>query len=589
MTFEAPIRAAQYLLKHAIDIEDITNTPQHAETNQELIGDILSGASSFASDVLAPINWGGDQNPATIKDGNVTASPGFKDAYLSWVESGWQSLSVEAGHGGMGLPQTVNVAASEMFYAANMAFGLCPMLTASATKAIAAHASDDLKSTYLEKMVSGEWSGAMDLTEPQAGSDLGPVRTKAKANADGTYAITGQKIYITWGDHDCADNIIHLVLARLPDAPAGSKGISLFLCPKYLLKEDGSVGERNNFQPISLEHKLGIHGSPTCVMEFEGATGWLIGEPNRGLACMFTMMNEARLFVGVQGVAIGERAYQAALTFSKDRVQGRVLDGEPGDPIIGHPDVRRMLIDMKARLMGARAICMATAAAADMAECGPDEDTRKAAHIREALLTPIAKSYGSDTGVDVSSIAVQVFGGMGFVEETGAAQHYRDSRIAPIYEGTNGIQAMDLVGRKLRRDGGDGMRALIADLKNIHKLVVQTSDKTNIGLGYSRRAMEQGLETLETATDIILNSDDKHVLSVASNYLKLCGDIISGAYLIKATCNGLLAGDADAPNMQKLAWYHALAVMPQATAQLDFIRHGTDAIFDYPETALHDL
>jgi alkylation response protein AidB-like acyl-CoA dehydrogenase len=578
MSFIPPVRSAQYLLRHAVDLNDVINAFSGSDLSDELIGDILSGAANFASDVLAPINWAGDQTPARLDGDDVIASPGFKEAYQAWIEGGWQSLPISADIGGMGLPHVVNAAASEMFYAANMAFGLCPMLTSSAITAIEAHASDDLKATYLPKMVTGEWSGAMNLTEPHSGSDLGVLRAKAVPNADGTYAVTGQKIYITWGDHACADNIIHLVLARLPDAPAGSKGISLFLCPKYLVNEDGSLGQRNSFKPISLEHKLGIHGSPTCVMEFDSATGWLVGDVNRGLACMFTMMNEARLYVGVQGVGIGERAYQAALAFSKDRVQGRVIDGEPGAPIIGHPDVRRMLIDMKARLMGARAICLATAAAGDLGD-----------HAREALLTPIAKAYGSDTGVDATSIGVQVFGGMGFVEETGAAQHYRDSRIAPIYEGTNGIQAIDLIGRKLRRDGGEAMRDLIADLEVIHKITEDTSEQTQVRLGYSRRAIAQGIETLKTATDIILNASEKHALSVATNYLKLCGDVISGTLLIKAACNGLRAGDPDAPAMQKLAWYHALAVMPQAAAQLDFIQRGEDPVFDFPEDRLADL
>jgi len=459
MSFTAPAKSIQFLLNYSVDLDAILAAPAFEDVNHELIGDILQGASDFAENKWAPTNWAGDQNPAQLKGDDVIASPGFKEAYQDFVEAAWLSLATPVEIGGMGLPQVVKTGTDEMFYAANMALGLCPMLTSSAAKAIHAHASDALKAKYLPKMVNGEWTGAMCLTEPQAGSDLGPVRTKAVDNGDGTYAISGQKIYITWGDHDCADNIIHLVLARLPDAPEGSRGISLFICPKVFVDDDGNLGERNAFKPIGLEHKLGIHGSPTCVMEFNGATGWLVGEENRGLSCMFTMMNEARLFVGVQGVAIGERAYQAALDYANERVQGRTITGQ--EAIIGHPDVRRNLIDMKTKLLGARAICMATAAAGDLAVHASDDDTRKAAHIREALLTPLAKSYGSDVGVDVSSIGVQIHGGMGFVEETGAAQHYRDSRIAPIYEGTNGIQAMDLVGRKLRRDGGEGMRAVI--------------------------------------------------------------------------------------------------------------------------------
>jgi len=356
-------------------------------------------------------------------------------------------------------------------------------------------------------------------------------------NGDGTYAISGQKIYITWGDHDCADNIIHLVLARLPDAPEGSRGISLFICPKVFVDDDGNLGERNAFKPIGLEHKLGIHGSPTCVMEFNGATGWLVGEENRGLSCMFTMMNEARLFVGVQGVAIPPPLFEQA--------RGQTL----------------------------------------LAVHASDDDTRKAAHIREALLTPLAKSYGSDVGVDVSSIGVQIHGGMGFVEETGAAQHYRDSRIAPIYEGTNGIQAMDLVGRKLRRDGGEGMRAVIADLDAILEL----AQGSKIDLSVCTHALINGIETVKNATDIILNADEGDALAGATPYLNLVANVISGAYIIRAVANGALAGDELTENMASLARYHALSIMPQAQGQLDFLRGGQKAVFDFPVEQLADL
>ena len=578
MTFQPPVNAMQFLLRHSVNFDEVIAQPKFADASDELVGDVLNGAAVFARDVLAPTNWAGDQTPASLTGKDVTASPGFKEAYAAFVESGWQSLAMTADIGGMGLPTVVSVATNEMIYSANMAFGLCPMLTSSATKAIEAHASGALKATYIPKMVSGEWTGAMCLTEPQAGSDLGPVRTKAEDNGDGTYSITGQKIYITWGDHNCAENIIHLVLARLPDSPEGSRGISLFLCPKMFVNEDGSLGERNDFYPIGLEHKLGIHGSPTCVMEFNGAKGWLVGEVNRGLSCMFTMMNEARLFVGVQGVAIGERAYQAALQYSHDRVQGTPPGQEKGAPIVHHPDVRRMLIDMKSRLMGARAIAMATAAADDLGQ-----------HARAELLTPITKSYGSDMGVDAASIGVQVHGGMGYVEETGAAQHLRDSRIAPIYEGTNGIQAMDLVGRKLRRDGGEEMRALLADLKEIKALAAETSGEGERDLTVCVRALDKGIETLSTATDILLNAKENDALSVASPYLMLCGDILSGALLIKAVANGFNAGDEHAPAMASLARYHALSVMPRAASQLDFIRSGADPVFDFPVAQLADL
>lgn len=582
MTYAAPVKAMNYLLKYAADIDLVIAQPAFSDVNEELVTDILSGAASFSEDILAPINRNGDLHPATLEGIDVIASPGFKEAYASFVEAGWLGLPAPEAIGGAGLPSVVSVAVNEMIYASNMAFGLCPMLTGSATKAIAAHASDELKKMYLEKMVTGEWCGAMDLTEPQAGSDLGPVRSKAVPNSDGTYSISGQKIFITWGDHDCAENIIHLVLARLPDAPSGSKGISLFLCPKYMVNPDGSLGERNSFKAISLEHKLGIHGSPTCVMEFEGAKGWLVGEENRGLACMFTMMNEARLFVGVQGVAIGERAYQAALAFSKDRVQGRVPNGAQGDPIIGHPDVRRMLIDSKARLMGARAICMATAAASDIASVAEDEETRRKAHARDVLLTPIAKAYSSDIGVDVASVGVQIHGGMGFIEETGAAQHYRDARIAPIYEGTNGIQAMDLVGRKLRRDGGEAMGDLISELREVLTMASALD-------GAPDKALKDGLESLETATDTVLNADELDALAVATNYLQLAGHVISGAFLIKAACLGQKAGDPLAENMMSLARYHAQVVIPEAHAHLEYIRQGAETIFALPVDNLADL
>ena len=583
MTFSAPKKSIQFLLNHSVDLDAILAAPAFAEVSRELIGDILQGAADFAENKWAPTNWDGDQNPATLKDDNVYSSPGFKEAYQDFVEAAWLSLASPEDIGGMGLPQLVKAGADEMFYGANMALGLCPMLTSSAAKAIDAHASDELKAKYLPKMVTGEWTGAMCLTEPQAGSDLGPVRTKAVDNGDGTYAISGQKIYITWGDHDVADNIIHLVLARLPDAPEGSKGISLFICPKVFVDDAGNLGERNGFKPIGLEHKLGIHGSPTCTMEFDGATGWLVGEENRGLSCMFTMMNEARLFVGVQGVAIGERAYQAALGYANERVQGRTITGQ--EAIIGHPDVRRNLIDMKTKLLGARAICMATAAAGDLAVHAEDEAVRKAAHIREALLTPLAKSYGSDVGVEVSSVGVQIHGGMGFVEETGAAQHYRDSRIAPIYEGTNGIQAMDLVGRKLRRDGGEGMRAVIADLENIAEL----AESSKLDLSVCTHALKSGIETVKTATDIMLNADEGDALAGATPYLNLVASVISGAYIIRAVANGALAGDELTENMASLARYHALSIMPQASAQLDFLRSGQKAVFDFPMEQLADL
>ncbi len=592
MSFTPPINALSYLLRHSVDFDALCEN--YTDLSEELASDILGGASAFAADVLAPINRAGDENGATLRDGEVTTAPGFKEAYKAYTEAGWQGLSApesigDLELGGMGLPQTISVAVNEMLYAANMAFGLCPMLTASSMNAIIAHASDEIKATYLPKMVTGEWTGGMNLTEPQAGSDLGALRTKAVPNGDGSYALSGQKIFITWGDHDCTDNIVHLVLARLPDAPAGSRGISLFIAPKFLVDEDGNPVARNGITAIGLEHKLGIHGSPTCVMEFDKATGWLVGPENRGLACMFTMMNEARLFVGVQGVGIGERAYQAALDYANDRVQGRVAGEVDNTPIIGHADVRRMLMDMKAGLMGARAINLATAFSSDMAEAADDADVRKAAHARQALLTPIAKAYGSDMGVTTASTGIQIHGGMGFIEETGAAQHYRDARIAPIYEGTNGIQALDLVGRKVRRDGGAAMGLLIAELDDILANVNAMHGVNGLDLGCKQRHLAAGIAAMKSATDMILAMSDQDSGAAAVPYLELCGEVISGAFLIKSVLSGIKANDPQAEAMQKLVWHHSLRYLSKAPGYLEQIKYAAAPVFAYPEEQLADL
>ncbi len=422
------------------------------------------------SEVIAPLNTVGDRQGARFNDGAVIMPPGWKDAYRAWTQAGWNGLASPAQWGGQDLPQAVNAACIEMWNSAAMAFGLGPVLTMAGVDALAAHGSDELKRNYLPKLVSGEWMGTMQLTEPQAGSDVGALRTRAERAADGSYRITGQKIFITYGEHDLTDNIIHFVLARLPDAPPGTKGISLFLVPKFLLKPDGSPGARNDVRAHSIEHKLGIHASPTCTMVFGdkgGAVGYLIGEENRGMACMFTMMNQARLAVALQGVAIAERATQQALAYAHERKQGRAIGARDGpSPIIAHPDVKRMLLTMRALTHAARAICYATAVALDRAERGADAAARKAAHERASLLTPVAKAFSTDIGTEVASLGIQVHGGMGYIEETGAAQHYRDSRIAAIYEGTNGIQAIDLVTRKLPMSGGASVKALIAELRH---------------------------------------------------------------------------------------------------------------------------
>ncbi len=582
MTYQSPVNLIYYLLRHVCDFAALAKTGRYDDLSDDLALDILSGANLFSSEILAEINRAGDINGAKLVDGDIISAPGFKQAYKDFVAAGWQGLAANADIGGMGLPQYLNVCVSEMIYAANMAFGLAPMLTASAINAINAHASDELKKLYLPKMVMGEWTGAMNLTEPQAGSDLGALKTKALLNNDGSYAISGQKIFITWGDHDLTDNIIHLVLARLPDAPAGSRGISLFLVPKIL-----PDGAKNTLSAIGIEHKLGIHGSPTCVMEFNAAKGWLIGEENKGLACMFTMMNEARLYVGVQGVAIGERAYSQALAYANERVQGSVLGVDKSVPIIGHGDVRRMLMEMKSGLAGARAINLATAFATDMSHAHSDEKTRKKYAVRAALLTPIAKSFGSDMGVKASSLGVQIHGGMGYIEETGAAQHYRDARIAPIYEGTNGIQALDLVFRKTRRDGGAAMAELIAEMNTYLSDMEDLAE--NDGFDMEKQYLQAGINAMQSATKQILAMSDEDAHAVAYSYLNLCAFVIAGAFLAKSVISGIKHGDDKAHQVQKLSHHYCVSCLSRAPSLFEQIKHGAAPIFALEEQFLADL
>ena len=466
MSYRAPVRDLAFALEAVAGIDQVAATGAFADYDADVMGAVLEAAGQFSEQVLAPLNRPGDLAGAKYANGAVTAAPGFVDAYKQFAEGGWTGLTASVEAGGQALPKALELAAYETVHAANMAFGLCPMLSLASIEALEAVGTDYQKATYLTKLVSGEWTGAMVLTEPHAGSDLGALTTTATPNGDGTYALNGQKIFITWGDHDATDNIVHLVLARLPDAPAGPKGISLFLTPKFAVNADGSLGERNAFHPVGVEHKLGIHASPTCVMAYEGARAELVGRPNEGLAHMFVMMNAARLAVGVEGVGVAERAYQHALAYALERRQGRsIWTGEKNAPIFDHPDVRRTLGVMTAQIAAARAICLSTGVAADLAKHAATEAERKTWKGREDLFTPIAKAWSTDVGCEVASLGVQVHGGMGFIEETGAAQYYRDARITPIYEGTNGIQAMDLVGRKLSMDGGDSAKALIEDMK----------------------------------------------------------------------------------------------------------------------------
>ncbi|HMK70568.1 MAG TPA: acyl-CoA dehydrogenase family protein, partial [Xanthobacteraceae bacterium] len=454
MTYRAPLADMDFALRYGAALAPALEEGFFGDLTMDDVDAVLTEAGRMAAEVIAPLNRVGDRSGTTLKDGVVTTAPGWKEAYVAWRKGGWAGVVAPGEWGGQGLPLVVNAACVEMWNGANMAFGVGPLVGMSAIDALTAHGSEALKRAYLEKLISGEWIATMQLTEPQAGSDVGALRTRAERAGDGSYRISGQKIFITYGEHDLTDNIIHLVLARLPDAPPGTRGISLFLVPKFLLNADGSLGARNDLRAHSIEHKLGIHASPTCTMIFGdhgGATGFIIGEENAGMACMFTMMNRARLAVGLQGVGIAERATQQALAYARERRQGRTagMPSTESAPIIVQPDVRRMLLSMRALTQAARTICYATAMALDRAERSTEVAARRAAHARASLLTPVAKAFSSDIGVEVASLGVQVHGGMGYVEETGAAQLLRDARIAPIYEGTNGIQAIDLVARKL--------------------------------------------------------------------------------------------------------------------------------------------
>ncbi|HVL74040.1 MAG TPA: acyl-CoA dehydrogenase [Beijerinckiaceae bacterium] len=522
MTFRAPVDEIVFTMRHVAGLDAAVAEGLYGDLGTDLVRSILEEAGRFATDVIAPIDRTGDLEGAVLRDGAVAMPPAFREAYRAWAQAGWNALPGPPDYGGQGLPALVNAACLEMWNGASMAFGVGPMLTYGAVEAMAAHASPELKERYLHKLVSGEWMGTMNLTEPQAGSDLGALRARAEPAGDGTYRIRGQKIFITYGEHDLTENIVHLVLARLPDAPPGSRGISLFLVPKFL--PDGS---RNDVRCHSVEHKLGIHASPTCTMIYGdagGAVGWLVGEENRGLNCMFTMMNNERLAVGLQGVGIAERARQRALAYARERRQGRApgWSGEGMSPIVAHPDVQRMLMTMGALTAAARGICYATAAAIDRAELAQDPEARRAAHERASLLTPVAKAFSSDIGVEVASLGVQVHGGMGYVEETGAAQHLRDARINTIYEGTNGIQAIDLVTRKLPLSGGETVRREIAGMRAVLQRVVKEATPA---FGRTGARLREAIESLDRATSFMLKAlagnRPEAALAGATPYLRL--------------------------------------------------------------------
>jgi acyl-CoA dehydrogenase len=555
---------------------------------------ILAEAGRFASDRIAPLNRVGDRQRARLDGDAVVTPPGWRDAYRAWAEAGWTGIAAPEEIGGQGLPLMLSAATQEMWNGACISFALCPLLTMGAIEALQKHGTEALKSTYLRRLVTGEWTATMNLTEPQAGSDLGALRTRAEPQADGAYRLFGQKIFITYGEHDIADNIVHLVLARLPDAPPGSRGISLFLVPKFLVNADGSLGARNDLFCSGLEHKLGIHGSPTCTMIYgdgrfggPGAAAWLVGEENRGLNCMFTMMNNARLMVGIQGVAQAELALQQAAVYAQERRQGRApgWSGEGMSPISLHPDVRRMLLEMRALTAAARAICYSCAFAADMAaalsRAGADSGGALAWRERVDLLTPVAKAFATDIGFEVASLGVQVHGGAGFIEETGAAQTLRDSRITSIYEGTNGIQAIDLVTRKLPLSGGAAVRNYISALKDIAE---RSRMENRPDFGRMGARLTASLDDLELATGHLLNllaaGKQAEALAGATPYLRLFGLAAGGTYLAK----GALAARADtgpeAARRIGIARFFAEQLAPATSALRVAVTEGAEAVLD---------
>ena len=586
MAYTAPVADILFTLNHVAGLEAARREGLYGDLGDDLVAAIVEEAGKFANEVIAPLNRVGDTHGTLFKDGAVTMPPGWKEAYRDWAAAGWNGLSAPVEWGGQGLPYALNAALIEVWSGASMAFGLGPLLTMSAIELIAAHASPQLQATYLPKLVSGEWMGTMHLTEPQAGSDVGALRTKAVAAGDGAYRLTGEKIFITYGEHDLTENIIHVVLARLPDAPAGTKGVSVFLVPKRLVNADGSLGERNDVRAQSIEHKLGIHASPTCTMVFGdkgGAVGYLVGEENNGIACMFTMMNRARLAIGLEGVAIAETATQHALAYARERRQGYIAGQSAHEPapIVTHPDVKRMLLSMRALTNAARAICYTTAVAIDRARNAPDAAARRAADERAALLTPVAKAFSSDIGAEVASLGIQVHGGMGYVEETGVAQFYRDVRVAQIYEGTNGIQAIDLVTRKLPMAGGEALTTFLTELRHTVAAVKRSNDPA---FGATGARLDEAITSLERASAwLVAKLDDEPdaALAGATPYLRLFGLAGGGGMLAEEALAALRLGDganAGAAGRVALARFFAEALAVQAPALERAIVDGAESV-----------
>ena len=563
MSYRAPVTEYQFLFDHVVGLDQVSATERFGEATRDVTAAILTEAGRMCEEVMAPLQRAGDEHPAVLENGVVRCSPGYVDGYRAIAEGGWVSIAASPEYGGMGLPMAVTTAVNEMMSAACLSLQLCPLMTQGQIEALEHHASDDIKRLYLPKLISGAWCGTMNLTEPQAGSDVGALSSKAEPNGDGSYAITGQKIYISWGDSDVVENICHLVLARLPDGVPGTKGISLFLVPKFLPDAAGNPGVANRLKVVGLEHKMGLHGSPTCVMQYEGATGWLVGGEHAGMKAMFTMMNNARLGVGGQGIGVAEGAYQHALRFASERNQGKALIGHSTGTILDHADVRRMLMTMKAEIFAARAIALDCGAAIDMSTA--TGDPRWSA--RAAFLTPIAKAFGTDTGIAVAEAGVQLHGGMGFIEETGAAQYSRDVRVTAIYEGTNGIQAMDLVARKLM-DGGEAAGRLLDDIEAF-------AEATREQIPDLAGPVWQATETLRETTEwLVGQSDLNDRFAGAVPYLKAFARVLGGYYHLRAA-----AAEPTSGTRMALARFYILRLLPEHTGLLIHARAGAEDLY----------
>ncbi|QDL54001.1 acyl-CoA dehydrogenase [Rhodoferax aquaticus] len=588
MSYVAPVKDMLFNMQHLANIDQIAQLPGFEDAGFDTAQAVLEEAAKFTQEVLAPLNWEGDKAPSSWADGKVTATAGFKEAFAQFVQGGWQGLQHPTDFGGQGLPKTIGSACGEMQNSANMSFALCPLLSDGAIEALLTAGSDELKATYLENLVSGKWTGTMNLTEPQAGSDLAMVRSRAEPQPDGTYKVFGTKIFITWGEHDMAENIVHLVLARVSGAPEGVKGISLFVVPKFMVNKDGSLGARNDVHCVSIEHKMGIKASPTAVLQYGdhgGAVGYLVGQENRGLEYMFIMMNAARYGVGVQGIAIAERAYQKAVQFSKDRVQSRPVDGSiaASAPIIHHPDVRRMLMTMRAYTEGCRALSSVGASAYDNAHHHPDAEVRKTHQAFYEFMVPLIKGYSTEMSLEVTSLAVQVHGGMGFIEETGVAQYYRDAKILTIYEGTTAIQANDLVGRKTARDGGQTAKAIVSQIEATEAALLQSASSHAVAVAKRLKAAREALVDVIEFVAGNTKASPNAVFSGSVPYLMLAGNVMAGWQLARAllVAQEQLAAGVDNAFMQAkitTARFYADHILVKAPGLRDSIVEGADCV-----------